>query len=76
MPKKRTRKQKESASRRLVNSQFTIEFKASTTEPSKKEKSIDTAQYQHTASIKKDLLNSLIIASLIVISLVVLYWFS
>lgn len=76
MAKKRTRRQKEAASRRLVNSQFAFTFEPKIKGIPKKEKSIDTAKLVQIASIKKDLLKSLIVAFLILISLVVLYWFS
>ncbi|KKQ77033.1 MAG: hypothetical protein UT00_C0023G0007 [Parcubacteria group bacterium GW2011_GWA1_38_7] len=76
MAKKRTRKQKQAAEVRHVNSQFQIKFEPGSAVLPKVKKSIDTAQTPETASIKKELLRSLTIASLILISLVVLYWFS
>lgn len=76
MAKKRTRKQKMAAEVRHVNSQFQIKFEPGSAILPKVKKSIDTAQTSVSASTKNELLRSLTIALLILISLVVLYWFS
>jgi type III secretory pathway component EscU len=76
MAKKRTRKQKVQASVKAVNSQFVMTFEANNKVEPKLKKTIVTANNAQIASVRNELLKSLTIAVLIVISLVVLYWFS
>ncbi len=73
---KRTKKQKVKASLRRVNSQLTYKFEESYNLKPKNESAQTTARYQNLGSIKKELLRSLIVASLILISLMVIYWVS
>jgi hypothetical protein len=76
MAKKRTRKQKEKATATHVNSQLKYEFKESYNLSSKNESVVNTDKNNNLGSIKKELYKSLFIASLILISLLVVYWFS
>lgn len=71
---KRTKKQKIKAVARHVNSQLIYKFNKSYNESVKKEDAVYTDQNSNLASIKKELLKSLAIASLILISLLVIYW--
>lgn len=73
---KRTKKQKIKAQARRVNTQLAYKFEATHSfEP--KNNSADIKDKSNSlASIKKELFKSLIIASLILISLVVIYWVS
>lgn len=76
MAKKRTRKQKMKASVKLVNSQFVFDSDFKSPIIKKEEKAISLTKTGQLASIKNDLRRSMIIAFLILISLMVLYWFS
>lgn len=76
MAKKRTKRQKIKAGARHVNTQLVYNFNKSYNQSSKKDVSVYTDKINDLGSIKKELLKSLIIASLILISLVVVYWFS
>ena len=71
---KRTKNQKIKAATRHVNSQLAYKFDKSYNLNSKKENAVYTGEKNNLGSIKKELLKSLIIASLILISLLVIYW--
>jgi hypothetical protein len=71
---KRTKKQKIKAAASHVNSQLAYKFDKSYNLNSKKEMVVSTEKKDSLGSIKKELLKSLIIASLILISLMVIYW--
>jgi hypothetical protein len=71
---KRTKSQKIKASERRVNSQLAYKFEGSYNLASEKKVAYITEKNAHLASIKKELFKSLIIASLILISLMVIYW--
>ena len=76
MAKKRTRKQKQTANLRHVNTQFVYSFEGvSGTKPKSKNASI-TENSNSLGSIKKDLVKSLVIAVLILISLAMVYLLS
>lgn len=73
---KRTKKQKIKASKARVNSQLEYKFtKTYNLELKNKEADI-TELSSSLASIKKELYKSLFVATLIIIALVVIYWFS
>ena len=76
MSKKRTRKQKEHAQNTRVNSQLGYKFKESYNLEAKKIKANISDRIDNLGSIKKELFKSLGVATLIVISLMVLYWVS
>lgn len=76
MAKKRTRKQKEKATATHVNSQLNYEFNESYNLSSKRENVVNTVKNNNLGSIKKELYKSLFVASLILISLLVIYWVS
>lgn len=76
MAKKRTRKQKQVATLRHVNTQFVYSFKDASGKKSKVKNASITENSEDLGSIKKDLFKSLIISFLILVSLVVVYWFS
>lgn len=71
---KRTKKQKIQASIRHVNTQSAYSFNKSYNEKSKKNDPIFMAKTSNLASIKKELLKSLITATLILTALLVIYW--
>lgn len=71
---KRTKKQKIKAATRHVNSQLAYKFDKTYNLSSKKEMVVSTEEKSNLGSIKKELFKSLIIASLILISLIVIYW--
>lgn len=73
---KRTKKQKIKAAARHVNSQLAYRFNKTYNLDSKKELAVSTEEKGNLGSIKKELFKSLIIASLILISLIVVYWVS
>jgi len=70
----RTKKQKIKASASRVNSQLTYQFNKSYNQNAQKNDVVNTDKSASLASIKKELLKSLTIASLILISLLVIYW--
>lgn len=73
---KRTKKQKIKASKARVNSQLEYKFtKTYNLELKNKEANI-TELSSSLASIKNELYKSLFVATLIIIALVVIYWFS
>lgn len=74
--KRRTKKQKIAAKSKPVNSQFGISFDPKLIKAKYPKKPKNTVQFEDLGSIKKDLFKSLIIASLIIGSILVLYWFS
>jgi len=77
MSKKRRTKAKKIASQaRAVKGQFQFSFKAGSVKTNSKKKSEISERSDDLASIKKDLIKSLIIASLITGSILVLYWVS
>ena len=76
MTKKRTRKQKEHAQITRVNSQLGYKFNESYNFDAKNEMANLSARKEDLGSVKKELYKSLGIAILILISLMVLYWFS
>jgi hypothetical protein len=76
MSKKRTRKQKEHAQKERVNSQIDYKFNTTYNFEAKEKKAILSEKNNNLGSIKKELFKSLGVALLILISLVVLYWFS
>lgn len=76
MAKKRTKRQKISAVSRHVNSQLNYTFNKSYNQNVKKNNTDITDNSKDLASIKKELYKSLFIAALILISLMVVYWFS
>ena len=76
MSKKRTRKDKIKADTKRVNSQFEYKFSGTYNNQVKNESAVLSEKSSNLASIKKELLKSLIIATLITTSLLVLYWFS
>lgn len=76
MAKKRTKRQKISAVSRHVNSQLNYTFNKSYNQNLKKNNTDITDNSKDLASIKKELYKSLFIATLILISLMVVYWFS
>ncbi|HCR35473.1 hypothetical protein A2130_01445 [Candidatus Woesebacteria bacterium GWC2_33_12] len=76
MTKKRTRKQKEHAQITRVNSQLGYKFNESYNFEAKNEMANLSARKEDLGSVKKELYKSLGIAILILISLMVLYWFS
>ena len=76
MAKNRTKKQKIKANSRHVNTQLIYNFDKSYNQKPKNDVSVYTDKNNDLGSIKKELLKSLTIASLILISLVVVYWFS
>lgn len=71
---KRTKKQKIKAHSRHVNSQLTYKFDGSYNLEAKNKNAKSTDNSKDLASIKKELLKSLIVSSLILISLGVIYW--
>jgi hypothetical protein len=73
---KRTKNQKIKANKARVNSQLNYTFSKSYNLASKNESAEIMENNTHLASIKKELYKSLFVASLIVISLLVIYWFS
>lgn len=73
---KRTKRQKIKTAARRVNTQLTYNFDKSYNQISKKDVSVYTDKINDLGTIKKELYKSLIIATLILISLVVVYWFS
>lgn len=73
---KRTKKQKIKASQARVNSQLSYNFEKTYNLNVKNKGANITDNSSTLASIKKELYKSLFVASLIVISLVVIYWFS
>ena len=76
MAKKRTKKQKILAKSRHVNTQLVYEFHGTSHTKINDKNANTTDNSYNLGSIKKDLFKSLIIALLILISLVVIYWFS
>ena len=74
MTKKRTKTQKIKANARHVNSQLSYEFSKSYNQQPKKNEPVYTVQNSNLGSTKKELFKSLIVASLILISLIVIYW--
>lgn len=76
MTKKRTKRQKQLATSRRVNSQLAYKFPDTYNFEPKNTSAVDTAKSEYLASVKKELFKSLIIAILILTSLMVLYWFS
>ncbi|MBL7036907.1 hypothetical protein ISR94_03695 [Candidatus Microgenomates bacterium] len=73
--KRRTKKQKKASQARAVNTQFQVSFNAGSPKTKAPKKPIKSEQFEDLGSIKKELIRSLIIASLILGSIVVLYWF-
>ncbi len=73
---KRTKSQKIRASQARVNSQLAYKFEGSYNLASKNEKANITDDSKYLGSVKKELYKSLFISLLILISLVVVYWFS
>lgn len=73
---KRTKKQKIKTASRHVNSQLAYRLNESYNLNSKKEMVVSTEEKGNLGSIKKELYKSLIVASLILISLIVIYWVS
>ncbi len=73
---KRTKKQKIKAQTSRVNTQLTYNFDKSYNQNEEIKESVNTDINSSLGSIKKELYRSLIIASLILISLVVIYWVS
>lgn len=71
---KRTKSQKIKAVARHVNTQLTYDFNKSYNQKSKNDDAVYTANNANLGTIKKELYKSLIIASLILISLMVVYW--
>lgn len=76
MAKKRTKKQKIRTRNKPVNSHLTFSFNNLNTKSSDSKKTLKSAKSDNLGSIKKDLTKSLFVAILIIISLVVVYWFS
>jgi len=76
MSKKRTRRQKEHAQEVRVNSQIGYEFTTTYNLEAKEKKANLSVENNNLGSIKKELLKSLGVAMLILISLMVIYWFS
>ena len=76
MSKKRTRKQKEHAQITRVNTQLGYKFSGSYNFEAKNEMANLSTRKEDLGSVKKELYKSLGIAMLILISLMVLYWFS
>jgi hypothetical protein len=73
---KRTKRQKIKAQARHVNSQLTYKFDGSYNYSEKNKKTKSTDDSKDLGSIKKELYKSLFISSLILISLLVIYWVS
>ncbi len=73
---KRTKRQKIKASQARVNSQLEYKFTKTYNSEAKNKLANITTISNDLASIKKELYKSLFVASLITISLVVIYWFS
>jgi len=73
---KRTKKQKMTAKLRHVNTQFTYSFDKPHNQVIKKNNTNISAEFSNLGSIKNNLIKSLTVAVLILISLVVVYWFS
>jgi hypothetical protein len=73
---KRTKKQKMAAKLRHVNTQFIYNFDKPYTTGCKKNNTRISAEFSYLGSIKNNLIKSLTVAVLILISLVVVYWFS
>lgn len=73
---KRTKKQKMAAKLRHVNTQFKYNFNKPYNQIVKKDNANISAEFDELASIKNNLIKSLTVAILILISLVVVYWFS
>ena len=76
MSKKRTRRQKEHAQEVRVNSQIGYEFTTTYNLEAKKKNANLSVENNNLGSTKKELLKSLGVAMLILISLMVIYWFS
>lgn len=76
MAKKRTKKQKQMANLRHVNTQFVYTYKGTNKKKLKDNNASITENFEDLGSIKKDLFKSLIIATLILISLTVIYLLS
>lgn len=76
MAKKRTKKQKQAANFRHVNTQLIYSFKGAYNTKSKIKNAGITENFEGLASIKKDLYKSLIIAILILTSLTMVYLLS
>ena len=76
MSKKRTRKDKIKADTKHVNSQFEYKFSGTYNNQVKNESTVLSEKNNDLASIKKELFKSLLIATFILASLLVLYWFS
>lgn len=74
--KRRTKKQKKSSKARAVNTQFQVSFNTGSSKTKAVKKPIKSEQFEDLGSIKHGLIKSMIIASLILGSIVVLYWFS
>jgi hypothetical protein len=73
---KRTKRQKIKALSRHVNSQLNYTFDKSYSQTGKNKNTDISDNNSNLASVKKELYKSLAIASLILISLIVVYWFS
>ncbi len=73
---KRTKSQKIKASNARVNSQLEYKFQGSYNLDSNIKSAISTENSKDLGSIRKELYKSLIVASLILISLIVIYWVS
>lgn len=73
---KRTKKQKMAAKLRHVNTQFIYNFNKTYNQADKKNNTKISAESSNLGSIKNNLIKSLTVAILILISLVVVYWFS
>lgn len=76
MTKKRTRKQKEHAQITRVNTQLGYKFSGSYNFEAKNEMANLSARKKDLGSVRKELYKSLGVATMILISLIVLYWFS
>lgn len=76
MAKKRTRKQKEEASNKRVNSQLSYKFNKPYNFEAKNQLANHSDKSNNLASVKKELLKSIFVAILILISLMVIYWVS
>lgn len=73
--KRRTKSQKKATKARAVNTQFQVSFKTGSSKIKTTKKPKRSEQFEDLGSIKKELIKSLIIASLILGSIVVLYWY-
>ncbi len=76
MAKKRTKKHKNKAHIQPVNTQLNYKFQVPAAQQLNHKNSKNTEINIETTLDKKDLIKSLILALLIVISLVVIYWVS